>query len=145
VSLPVLVVVVAIGIAMVVLAVHLTGGSVPAEFGDADQAAKRFAVDFPEAEVRRAFVSRDRRDVVLELADGHVGLVHAIGKMALTRFVAAGEMAAHVSGDDPRKVDLDTGDFTWPRAHFEFEDRETASEVAGLFADRTAETKRQAA
>ena len=132
--LTVLVAVVAGGIALVVLAVHLSGGSRVAEIADADAALDRFRMDYPEVEALRCILSSDRRDAVLELADGHVGLVHAIGSKYLTRFVTRGEMAAVASAAEAGGVDLDTGDITWPRAHMRFADSETARTVADMFA-----------
>jgi hypothetical protein len=126
--------VVAVGIALVVLAVHLSGGSRVAEIADADAALDRFRIDYPEVEALRCILSSDRRDAVLELADGHVGLVHAIGSKYLTRFVTRGEMAAVASATEDGGVDLNTGDITWPRAHMRFADSETARMVADMFA-----------
>ena len=47
-SLPVLVALVVVGIALSVLAVHFTGGSKIATLAGADQALSRFADDFPD-------------------------------------------------------------------------------------------------
>jgi hypothetical protein len=138
--LPVLVAVVAGGIALVVLLVHLTGGSHTAEIASEDAALERFLVDYPEAEAIRCIISSDRRDAVLELDDGHVGLVHAIGSNFLTRFVNRGEMAAVHSAKEEGVVDLNTGDITWPRAHMRFTDAQTARTVAEMFASALDET-----
>lgn len=133
------------GIALVVLMVHLTGGSRVTGIESAEQATGRFLVDYPEAVVSRTILSADRRDAVLELTDGHVGLVHAIGSKYLTRFVNRGEMAATSSRKEDGVVDLDTGDITWPRAHMHFADNETAETVAGLFASTVVQTANQRA
>ena len=132
--LPVLVAIVTVGIALIVLVVHLTGGSRPALIDGEEMAGTRFSVDYPEAVVQRCIVSSDRRDAVLELADGHVGLVHAIGSKYLTRLVNRGEMAASANRTEPGVVDLDTGDITWPRARLHFADDQLAETVAGMFA-----------
>ena len=131
--LPVLVAVVTCGIALIVLMVHVTGGSRPAAIGSEQDALDRFAIDYPEVAISRCILSADRRDAVLETDDGHVGLVHAIGSKYLTRFVNRGEMAASPSVEKSGAVDLDTGDITWPRAELHFDDDETARLVAGLF------------
>lgn len=131
--LTVLVAVVTGGVALIVLLVHLTGGSKGAEIESEETAFARFAIDYPEAKPVRCIVSSDRRDAVLELADGHVGLVHAIGSKYLTRLVNRGEMAAR-PGADSAGVDLSTGDITWPRAKMHFADSATARTVAGMFA-----------
>jgi len=143
--LPMLVAIVAGGIALVVLLVHLTGGSQLAAIEGEGQARDRFAIDYPEAEVARCFLSADRRDAVLELADSHVGLVHAIGSNYLTRFVSRGEMTAEVNVSETGAVNLLTRDMTWPRAHMTFQDNETAREVAGLFAPELAGRAQQRA
>lgn len=131
--LPVLIAVVVVGIALVVLVVHLTGGSRVAEITSEGAALERFLIDYPEAVATRCIISGDRRDAVLELADGHVGLVHAIGSNYLTRFVNRGEMAAVPSAAEEGVVDLITGDITWPRAHMHFADADTARTVADMF------------
>lgn len=132
--LPVLAAIVVGGIALVVLVVHLTGGSRVAEIASDDAALERFLVDYPEVSATRCILSIDRRDAVLELADGHVGLVHAIGRNYLTRFVNRGEMAAVPNAKEEAVVDLNTGDITWPRAHMHFADYDTARTVADMFA-----------
>jgi hypothetical protein len=128
--LPILVAVVGIGIAAIVIAVHLMGGTAVAEFTSSDEAIDRFRIDYPETNVVACHISRNRRDAVLELADGHVGLVHAIGSKYLTRSIRGGEMAARST--ETGTVEIDTHDITWPRARMEFEDQETARGVAEL-------------
>ncbi|WP_421849160.1 hypothetical protein [Oricola sp.] len=134
-SLPVLVLVVVAGITLIILAVHLSGGTKTSEFDAASVAIERFAVDFPETETVKCHLTRDRHDAILELADGHIGLVHAVGSNALTRFVAAGEMSAWQSADNASSVEIRTGDLTWPRAQFHFDDAGEAAVVSGLFGD----------
>lgn len=142
--LPLLVAIVVLGISLVVLAVHLTGGSRLAEIASLEEAMERFAIDYPDARMAHGFVSADRRDAVLELTDGHAGLVHVVGRNYLTRVVARGEMAARVR-DGGGVVDLDTGDLTWPRAHMTFNDAETARKVADLFAPDLSASRKRAA
>jgi len=52
-SLPVLVAIVVLGIALSVAAVHFTGGSKTATLIDPDQASRRFAEDFPKDRSKR--------------------------------------------------------------------------------------------
>jgi hypothetical protein len=122
--------VVVCGIAAIVLAVHLTGGTTVAHFATDADARDRFLIDFPEAGVEAVHMSANRRDAVLELADGHLGVVHAMGSNYLTRYVHAREMLA---GADGAKLKVVTRDLTWPRAEVTFEDTETAARVAALF------------
>lgn len=132
-TLPVLVAVVAIGVSLIVLTVHLTGGTRNAELASAEQAIERYLVDYPEDNPVECRLSADRRDAVIDLGDGAVGLVHAVGSHYLTRHVAQGEVRARVDEREPERIRLVTGDFTWPRAVLAFGDAETARAVATMF------------
>ncbi len=143
--LSVLVTVVICGIALVVLTVHLTGGSRVAHIESDKKAVDRFTKDYPEAEPVRCIISVNRRDAVVELADGHVGLVHAIGSHFLTRFVASDEISARLHQSRKCTVDLLIHDLTWPRAQMTFGDDETAQYVANLFSFEPIGQKRRRA
>lgn len=138
--LPVLIAIVAVGIVVVVLVVHLTGGSHTAEFDSEEAALERFMIDYPEAQVRKCILSKDRHDAVLELDDGQVGLVHAFGAHFLTRLVRRGEMTARAGATEESAVDLATGDATWPRARMHFADGATARTVVALFGKKVDNT-----
>ncbi|QKV17761.1 hypothetical protein [Oricola thermophila] len=143
---PVLIAIVAVGIVVVVLVVHLTGGSHTAKIANEDAAVERFLIDYPDVEVRQCFLSWDRRDAVLELEDGQVGLVHAVGVNFLTRLVKRGEMTARAGVSDESAVDLETGDVAWPRARMHFADSAMARTVVALFDKKvdTTDNKRAA-
>lgn len=141
--LTVLVAMVTIGVSLVVLAVHVSGGTRVARLHSADDARTRFAVDHPDAEMGRCLLSADGRDAVIELADGTIGFVHAVGSKFLTRHALRGEIRGSTGHDDPAKLVLATGDFTWPRATVSFESAAEASEAAALIAGNTAEVAGQ--
>ena len=83
-SLPVLVLIVVAGIALVVAAVHFTGGSALARIGDERQAVDRFNADFPEDEIEQVWRAEDGMTVVLSFRGG-AGIVRAVGDKLITR------------------------------------------------------------
>lgn len=127
-SLTVLVVVVFAGISLVVLAVHLSGGSNKAQIRSKQIAIERLAADFEEESAEDVHITRDRRTAFLLLASGMVGIVHSVGDMFLTRCLWPAEI-----GRIERKSDvmllLDMDDLTWPGGLFEFEDRKASDAV----------------
>jgi hypothetical protein len=131
--LPLLVVIVVVGIAAVVFAVHMTGGSRSVTLRDEAAARERFAVDHPEIAVTRVWLTADRTAAVLDLGGGTAGLVHAIGGKFLTRIVGAEDLAGapRASGD---RLALRLRDFTWPGAVLNFDRSDDASAVEALFA-----------
>ena len=88
-SLPVLVAIVAFGIALSVAAVHFTGGSKTATLTDVDQALRRFAEDFPDEAVQAIRLTADAKTAFLDLGRGRIGIVHSVGDCFLTRIVTA--------------------------------------------------------
>lgn len=132
-SLAVLVVIVAVGIAAVVAAVHLTGGSAPARLAGEDAAVERFGRDFPDAAVRSVLLTRDADAAFLALADGRVGLVRVFGGKFLTRIVGAGDLdgTPHANG---ARLALRLRDFTSPGGVFTFAQAGQAGAAADLFA-----------
>ncbi|WP_256750570.1 hypothetical protein [Mesorhizobium sp. Mes31] len=84
-SLPVLVAIVVLGIALSVAAVHFTGGSKTAALAGPDQALTRFAEDFPDDIATRVRLTADARTAFLDIGQGRIGIVHGIGDCFLTR------------------------------------------------------------
>jgi hypothetical protein len=130
-SLPVLVAIVAVGIAIIVLAIHLTGGSKVALLGRPEQAQARFLEDFPNEQVTTIHLTTDRKSAFLELAAGHTGFVHAVGARFLTRNLATADIASVRRAGDAGLL-LRTADFTFGGGRFEFTDAATADHVAAL-------------
>jgi hypothetical protein len=135
-SLPVLVAIVAVGIAVIVLAIHLTGGSKAALIDGAAQAKARFLEDFPNERVVDVRVTTDRKSAFLELAGGDTGLVHSIGARFLTRCLAA-EHVASVRRTGDAGLLLRMADFTFGGGRFEFADAAMADRVASLLRPET--------
>lgn len=118
-SLPVLVAIVVVGIALCVLAVHVRGGGRLASIADAAVALDRFAVDHPDDRVLSTRITRDRRTAFLELEAGRIGIVHAMGDCYLTRLVSARDIMAAVR-PAPEIIALRFDDFTWRGGTFTF-------------------------
>ncbi|MFE0014369.1 hypothetical protein ACFWXH_05970 [Mesorhizobium sp. NPDC059054] len=127
-SLPVLVVMVVVGISMAVAAVHFTGGSRTTRLADARQALDRFAVDFPDLKPGTVQLTGNGDTAFIELADGHTGVVHAIGDRFLTRIVTPAEIEL-VKLDSNNVLTLRFRDFTWRGGRFAFADAATAHAV----------------
>ncbi|TYR31017.1 hypothetical protein FY036_16410 [Mesorhizobium microcysteis] len=131
-SLALLVIIVVVGIAAVVAAVHLTGGSAPARLSGEEAARTRFAVDYPEMMVGRVWLTREGDAAFLELENGHVGIVHAIGGKFLTRLVAASDLTSAPRASDSELL-VRFRDFTWPGGIFGFADGQEAKAVETMF------------
>ena len=131
-SLPILVAIVVVGIAAVVAAVHLTGGSARASLSGTNQALQRFATDYPEVTAKAVFLTEDTTAALLLLDDGTVGIVSSIGDKYLTRIVAKADIEALGAPDD-RTVSLRLRDFTWKGGKFQFPTSEAAAAVMAAF------------
>lgn len=132
-SLPVLVAIVAIGIALVVAAVHFTGGTKTAVLGGEAEARQRFADDFPDEQVGDVRLTQARRSAFLRLRDGRTGVVQGIGGRFLTRIVTPAELV-QVWRPDSATVSIRFRDFTWPGGNFRFEDEAEALAVMEMLA-----------
>ncbi|WP_296738548.1 hypothetical protein [Mesorhizobium sp.] len=127
-SLPVLVVLVVVGIALSVAAVHFTGGSITATLAGADQARDRFAEDFPDEKTGTVRLTADRHAAFLELGPARSGIVQSIGDCFLTRIVTPHDiLALEVEGS---AVTLRMDDFTWKGGRFAFANEADARAVA---------------
>jgi hypothetical protein len=142
-SLPVLVAVVAVGIAAIVLAIHLTGGSAIALIGSESIARARFAEDFPDEQIAAVHVTADRRSAWLELGQGRVGLVHSIGARFLTRLLGPADIVS-VRRIGETGLLLRTGDITFSRGRFDFADASTAGQIASLLQPNDARSNEDA-
>lgn len=128
-SLPVLIGVVAAGIALIVVLVHLTGGSERAPLGTAEEVTERFRIDFPDAEVERCFESADGYEALLVLADGGLGLVHTVGSKSLTRHYKREALATMISVKDDASLAFDAHEMTLPPVVIRFADARTRAEA----------------
>lgn len=127
-SLPLLVAIVALGIALSVAAVHFTGGSKTATLGGADQALSRSAEDFPDEIAAVVRLTADARTAFLDIGRGRIGIVHSIGDCFLTRIVTPQGVAVLNAGDG-NMVSLRLADFTWKGGRFRFA---SATDAQGL-------------
>lgn len=132
-SLTLLVFIVVAGIAAVVIAVHMTGGSVRAELDGVEAARRRFAEDFPDFAPASVWLTRDRCAAIIGLEDGRVGIVHALGGKFLTRLVTAGDLVGTPRASEDT-VSVRLRDFTWRGEAFRFADAEEARAVEAAFA-----------
>lgn len=143
-SLPVLVAIVALGIALSVAAVHFTGGSKTATLADRDQALRRFAEDFPDEMAGAIRLTADASTAFLDLGRGRIGIVHSIGDCFLTRIVTADD--TKVSGaDEANTILMRLTDFTWKGGRFRFASAGDAQAVLKALEARQSDAAREAA
>ena len=130
-SLMILAVLVVIGVGGVVLAIHLSGGTITVALESEKAAIERFTEDYPEADVRRTIISSNNQTAILALGDGGAGVVHAIGDRFLTRHMSeVGPYVVQPEGDIILSLQLD--DISWRGARIEFEsqfDRNAALDI----------------
>ncbi|BCH25220.1 hypothetical protein MesoLjLc_49950 [Mesorhizobium sp. L-8-10] len=128
-TLPVLIAIVVVGIALVVVAVHLTGGSRVATIGGDDHARQLFQQDFPDELPGHVAITTDRMSAFLALSGGRTGIVQSFGDGYFTRMTAPKDVAA-VTLRPPATVSIRFRDFTWTGGHFTFAQESEARAVA---------------
>lgn len=143
-SLPVLVALVVVGIALSVLAVHFTGGSKVATLDGADQALSRFADDFPDERMAAVRLTADARTAFLDLGEERIGIVHSVGDCFLTRIVTPHDIVA-LDIDEAGAVSLGLADFTWKGGRFAFADKADAKAVAAALGPHNPSLAKEAA
>ena len=143
-SLPVLVALVVVGIALSVLAVHFTGGSKIATLAGVDQALSRFADDFPDEKVATVRLTADARTAFLDLGQERCGIVHSVGDCFLTRIVTPHDIRT-LDLDEAGAITLKLADFTWKGGRFAFADRADAKAVAAALGQHNPNLAREAA
>ncbi|AMY00809.1 hypothetical protein AB0V79_23610 [Mesorhizobium ciceri] len=127
-SLPLLVAIVALGIALSVAAVHSTGGSKTATLSGADHAKSRFAEDFPDEIATAVRLTADARTAFLNIGRRRIGIVHSIGDCFLTRIVTPRDVGV-LTAEEGNTVSLRLADFTWKGGRFRFA---SATDAQGL-------------
>ena len=127
-SLPILVVLVAVGIALTVAAVHFTGGSKPSSIRDDAHARQLFLADFPNEQPGPASLTTDRHSAFMTLAGDRMAIVQSFGDGFFTRIVSRGDIAS-VRVREPGTLSLRFRDFTWTGGHFHFDRMATAAAV----------------
>ena len=119
-SLPILVAIVAIGIALTVAAVHLTGGSKVSSIRDDAHARQLFLADFPNEQPGPANLTADRHSAFMALPGDRMAIVQSFGDGFFTRIVSRGDIAS-VRVREPGTLSLRFRDFTWTGGHFHFD------------------------
>ncbi|QKC96550.1 hypothetical protein [Mesorhizobium sp. NZP2298] len=143
-SLPVLVAIVAFGIALSVAAVHFTGGSKTATLAGPDQALHRFAEDYPDETAVTVRLTADAKTAFLDLGRGRIGIVHSIGDCFLTRIVTPAD--TKVSGsDDAHTILVRLTDFTWKGGRFRFASAADAQALLKALGSHHSNSVREAA
>ena len=127
-SLPVLVAIVAVGIALAVAAVHFTGGSRRASIFSEDEALQRFLLDFPAENAEAVRLTFDGKAAFISLRGPGTGIVGVIGDKFLTRIVSARDIKSLTLASN--KISIRFHDFTWPGGDFVFVEPSAAREIA---------------
>ncbi len=143
-SLPLLVAIVALGIALSVAAVHFTGGSKTAALADADQALIRFAEDYPDEMAVTVRLTADAKTAFLDLGRGRIGIVHSIGDCFLTRIVTADDTKVS-NADEANTILLRLTDFTWKGGRFRFASAGDAQALLNAIGSHTSNSTAEAA
>jgi hypothetical protein len=142
-SMPVLVAIVVVGIALVVAAVHLTGGSKVAIVADDDHARRLFRDDFPDEAPAKVEITADRLSAFLVLSGGRTGIVQSFGDGYFTRIAGPSDVA-DILVRPPATVSIRFRDFTWTGGHFTFADPIAARAIAAAL-DPVVQSERQEA
>lgn len=142
-SLPVLVILVVVGIAAIVLAVHLTGGTRDAVLEDEAAARARFAVDHPRERPRQTRLTATGDAAFLELDRGRTGIVRSFGGHFLTRIVGASDVA-RLERAAAQSLVVVARDFTWRGGRFDFATPADADRVAEWLVPAADERRRLA-
>lgn len=143
-SLPVLVAIVALGIALSVAAVHFTGGSKTAALAGPDQALGHFAEDFPDDVATRVRLTADARTAFLDIGQGRIGIVHSIGDCFLTRIVTSADVT-DLTASDANTVSFQLADFTWKGGRFSFADAVDAQDLLNALGSQHRNSTKEAA
>src|SRR6185312_3936787 len=104
------------GIALILLAVWLTGGAGRARL-DRALVLRRIDEDLPDFVAMEICIDADRATAIAAMADGALALVFAAGDKVVVRPLPAHDIrrvAEERAGDDRRLV-IDTGEFTHGR------------------------------
>ncbi|WP_394891743.1 hypothetical protein ACG873_11040 [Mesorhizobium sp. AaZ16] len=127
-SLPVLVAIVAVGIALAVAAVHFTGGSRQAGISSEGEALQRFLLDFPAEKAEAVRLTSDGKAAFISLYGAGTGIVGVIGDKFLTRIACARDIKSLTLAGNT--VSIRFRDLTWPGGEFVFADLSAAQEIA---------------
>jgi hypothetical protein len=127
-GLAILGIMVVVGVAAIVAAVHYTA---PAAAGLPDDAVLRDILleDYPDVAPGQVIRSVDGHTAFVELGEGGIGIVRRMGGRHITRVLPAGSAAARMEGEE---LVLRFGDVGWDGGRFAFESPDAAAAVARL-------------
>lgn len=133
---------VVLGIAAIVVAVHLTGGSKPLRMASEDEARAAFLGDHSDVEIEAVYLSESGDAAILELAGGGVGVVQSFGHRFVTRLLTSEDLSEAVAGEGGR-LSLRMREFGWRGGDFVLGER-AAPRIAARLSDRRAQLEDQA-
>ncbi|AKI00493.1 hypothetical protein IMCC20628_01782 [Hoeflea sp. IMCC20628] len=128
-SLGVLIVIVAIGVTLVIGAVHYSGESREKDTRDHGESILEFASAYPDEAIRSVTLTKDGKASFLRLADGKTGFLQAMGRHFVARLILPGAVTVEPLEDQPglrvlfHESTLMGGDFV-------FDTTEEAAEVS---------------
>lgn len=118
-SLGLLAIMVVLGLAVVIGAVHFSGASRPFRLTGQEQAHDALSADFPEETPTGCILSEDGTSAFVTLASGAIVLVSAFGARSLTRVLDA-SMLSRIDPRGERELLVQLRDFTLPGGIYRF-------------------------
>ena len=110
----ILAILVVFGLAIIIGAVHFAGGSQAVSPLEAESAAKRFSLDYPDFKISETSVSKDGKTVLLfSNATPRIGLVVQMGNRSLTRLISRKTLKRVELKNDGLEISI--RDFTLPK------------------------------
>lgn len=128
-SLGVLIVIVAIGVTLVIGAVHYSGGSRETDTRDHGEAILEFARAYPSEAIRSVTMTMDGRASFLRLADGKTGFLQVMGRHYVARLILPGSAAVEPLEEQPG-LRIEFHDSTLKGGDYVFDTTEEAAEVS---------------
>lgn len=100
-SIGLLAVVVALGIALVVAVVHYTGGSKQKDVRDPGAAIVEFGLAYPGEAIRAVMMTADGMTSFFRLASGNTGYMQAMGHHFIARLIVPGSVDVRPLEEEP--------------------------------------------
>jgi hypothetical protein len=128
-GLAILGIMVVVGVAAIVAAVHYTAPGEAAGLPDDAVLRDILLEDYPDVAPGQVIRSVDGHTAFVELGEGGMGIVRRMGGRHITRVLPAGSAAVRMEGDE---LVLRFGDLGWDGGRFAFESPDAAAAVARL-------------
>jgi hypothetical protein len=132
--LDILIILVVIGIGGVVLLTWALGWARPTRLVSTEEVKNQFRLDHPELEIGKVMLSTDGLAGLLELSDNAIGLIFSFGDKFVTRRLTP-QIVKSIEVDDQAQgtqVLMRLADFTTPKIHMSFSDRDVKSLLNSL-------------